>query len=106
MFPEILLSPAAQEKFLPLFREHLDKAESHLRAGWRYTNTLPFGQFRVRLACAWPILIGLRTIEKLRAADANGLRARVKVSRGEIYRIIFKSAVASFFPFWWRRLAD
>jgi hypothetical protein len=37
------------EKFLPLFHDYLDKAESHLAAGWRYTNTLPFGQFRVRL---------------------------------------------------------
>ena len=50
------------------FREHLDKAEAHLAAGWRYTNTLPFGQFRVRLACAWPILIGVKTLEKLRVA--------------------------------------
>jgi farnesyl-diphosphate farnesyltransferase len=106
LFPEILLSPAAADKFLPLFREHLDKAESHLRAGWRYTNTIPFWQIRVRLACAWPILIGLRTIQKLRAADVPGLRARVKVSRNEVYGIIFKSLAAVFLPFWWRKLAD
>ena len=104
LFPEILLSPAAQEKFLPLFREHLDKAESHLAAGWRYTNTLPFGQFRVRLACAWPILFGMRTIKKLRAADAAQLRTRVKISRGEVWRIIFLSLLASPLPFAWRRL--
>jgi farnesyl-diphosphate farnesyltransferase len=106
LFPEILLSPAAADKFLPLFREYLDKAEAHLHAGWRYTNTIPFSQFRVRLACAWPVLIGLRTIGKLRVADATELRARVKVSRGEVYGLIFKSLAAVWFPFWWRKLAD
>jgi farnesyl-diphosphate farnesyltransferase len=104
LFPEILLSPAAQEKFLPLFREHLDKAEAHLAAGWRYTNTLPFGQFRVRLACAWPILFGMRTIKKLRTADATQLRTRVKISRGEVWQIILLSLLASPLPFAWRRL--
>jgi farnesyl-diphosphate farnesyltransferase len=106
LFPEILLSSASQEKFLPLFREHLDKAESHLRAGWRYTNTIPFAQFRVRLACAWPILIGMKTIKKLRAANSRELQARVKISRGEVYALIFQSLLASPIPFWWRRLAD
>jgi farnesyl-diphosphate farnesyltransferase len=106
LFPEILFSPAAADKFLPLFREHLDKAEAHLRAGWRYTNTIPYGQFRVRLACAWPVLIGLRTIKKMRRTDVAALRARVKVPRSEIYTIIFKSLAAVLFPFWWRKLAD
>ena len=91
MLPETLLSPANEAKFLPLFHEYLDKAEAHLRAGWSYTNTLPFGQFRVRLACAWPILIGVRTIEKLRAADVIELQQRVKVSRGEVRGIMLRS---------------
>jgi farnesyl-diphosphate farnesyltransferase len=104
LFPEILLSPAGESRFLPLFREQLDKAESHLRAGWRYTNTLPFAQFRVRLACAWPVLLGLRTIEKLRAADVTQLRARVKVTRREVRWILISSALASPLPFAWRRL--
>jgi len=104
LFPEILLSPAAMEKFLPLFHEYLDKAESHLAAGWRYTNTLPFGQFRVRLGCAWAILFGLRTIEKLRAASVIELRQRVKISRGEVWRIVFVSLLACPVPFVWRKL--
>ena len=106
LFPEILLSPAAADKFLPLYREHLDKAESHLHAGWRYTNTIPFRQIRVRLACAWPVLIGLRTIKKLRTAGGTELRTRVKVSRAEVYGLMFKSLLAVWFPAWWRKLAD
>ena len=104
LFPEILLSPMSQGKFLPLFHDHLDKAESHLVAGWRYTNTLPFPQFRVRLACAWPVLIGLRTIQKLRAANVIDLQQRVKVSRGEIRGILFRSLLACPFPVVWRKL--
>jgi farnesyl-diphosphate farnesyltransferase len=102
LFPETLISPANEQKFLPLFHEYLDQAESHLAAGWRYTNTLPFAQFRVRLACAWPVLIGERTIEKLRAADVAGLRQRVKVSRGEVRGIVFRSLVSCPLPGVWR----
>jgi farnesyl-diphosphate farnesyltransferase len=104
LFPEILLSPANEAKFLPLYHRYLDGAEAHLAAGWRYTNTLPFSQFRVRLACAWPILIGARTIEKLRAANVFELQQRVKVSRGEVRGIMLRSALASPLPFAWRRL--
>ncbi len=104
LFPEILLSPVNEAKFLPLFHKHLDEAEAHLRAGWIYTNTLPFGQFRVRLACAWPILIGLRTIEKLRAANVIDLRRHVKISHGERNGILARSVLACPFPGVWRRL--
>ena len=104
LFPEILLSPANEAKFLPLYHHYLDEAAAHLAAGWNYTNTLPFGQFRVRLACAWPILIGMKTIEKLRAAGVVELRQRVKVSRGEVRGILLRSALASPLPFAWRRL--
>jgi farnesyl-diphosphate farnesyltransferase len=104
LFPETLLSPANAEKFLPFYHSYLDKAESHLCAGWRYTNTLPFSQFRVRLACAWPILLGMKTIEKLRAADVIELQQRVKVSRGEVRGIILRSLLACPFPKIWRNL--
>jgi farnesyl-diphosphate farnesyltransferase len=104
LLPETLLSPANEAKFLPLFRAHLDQAEAHLMAGWHYTNTLPFGQFRVRLACAWPILIGRRTIEKLRAANVIELSQRVKVSRGEVRGILIRSLAAAPVPAVWRKL--
>jgi farnesyl-diphosphate farnesyltransferase len=104
LFPETLLSPANEAKFLPFYHSCLDEAQSHLRAGWNYTNTLPFGQFRVRLACAWPILLGVKTIQKLRSANVMELRKRVKVSRGEVRGILLRSILASPLPFAWRRL--
>ena len=104
LLPETLLSPANEARFLPLYREYLDKAESHLVAGWTYTNALPFSQFRVRLACAWPILIGVRTIEKLRVANVIELQQRVKVSRAEIRAIVKHSILACPFRKTWRNL--
>jgi len=102
--PQTLLDGSSEARFLNLYREYLDRAEAHLDAGWRYTNTLPFRQFRVRLACAWPILIGTATIAKLRAANVGELRQRVKISRGEIREIMARSTMAVMVPFWWRRL--
>jgi farnesyl-diphosphate farnesyltransferase len=102
--PADLLSPANEAKFLPLFREYLNKAESHLAAGWAYTNTLPFGQVRVRLACAWPILIGVRTIERLRVANVLELQQGIKIPRSEVRWILLLSAFSYPFPGAWRRL--
>lgn len=102
--PESLLLPENEGAFLEIFRLHLKRAEGHLAAGWRYTNLLPYGQFRVRLACAWPILLGAKTIDKLRHADGGSLRKRVKVSRGEVYGMMAGSVLACPLPFWWRRL--
>ena len=104
LLPEVLLSPINEEKFRRLFGEYLDQAEAHLAAGWRYANTLPFSQFRVRLACAWPILIGIKTIARLRVADAAQLKAHVKISRGERRNILLFSLLACPLPFVWRKL--
>jgi hypothetical protein len=46
----------------------------------------------------------MRTIKKLRTADASQLRTRVKISRGEVWQIILLSLLASPLPFAWRRL--
>jgi farnesyl-diphosphate farnesyltransferase len=102
--PEALLLPESNARFLELYRRHLDLAEGHLAAGWRYTNALPFGQVRLRLACAWPLLLGLKTLERLRASDVTGLQRRVKVPRGEVYALMLRSALACPAPFLWRKL--
>jgi farnesyl-diphosphate farnesyltransferase len=92
-----LLEPRNEKKLRPVYDHYLDLAESHLAAGWEYTNLIPFTWLSLRLACAWPILIGTRTIEKLRAANVLDPTHRVKVSRTEIYRLIAKSVL--FYPF-------
>jgi farnesyl-diphosphate farnesyltransferase len=104
LMPVVLLSPANEAKFLPLYHRYLDLAESHLKAGWDYTNSLPFGQARVRLACAWPILIGIRTIERLRTANVLELQQGIKIPRSEVRRILLWSVLGYPFPGLWRKL--
>jgi len=104
LLPSILLSPVNESRFRPIYHHYLDVAESHLKAGWAYTNALPRGQMRVRLACAWPILIGARTIKRLRAANVLELRQGVKISRGRVYGIMLHSVLAYPLPSVWRKL--
>lgn len=103
LFPSVLLSPVSESRFRPLYHRYLGLAESHLQAGWNYTNSLPRGQMRVRLACAWPILIGVRTIERLRAANALELRQGVKISRGEVRGILLRSVLLYPLQSAWRK---
>jgi len=102
--PEDLLQPANESKLRPLYNRYLDLAESHLRAGWNYTNTIPFSQFRVRLACAWPIGIGVKTIARLRVANVLDATQRLKVPRGEVKQMMFCSVLLYPFPGAWRKL--
>ncbi len=102
--PADLLQPANETRFRPLYGGHLDLAESHLEAGWRYTNDIPWTQVRVRLACAWPILIGLETLRRLRSENVLDPQRRVKISRAEVRRLICKSLLYYPWPGAWRGL--
>lgn len=104
--PTDLLSPANETQFRPLYNSYLDLAESHLAAGWNYTNTIPRNQVRVRLACAWPILIGLETIKRLRTEPVLDPMRRVKVSRTEVRGIIVRSVLRYPMPGSWQKLAS
>jgi farnesyl-diphosphate farnesyltransferase len=100
--PADLLSSGNQARFRPLYDQWLAGAESHLAAGWDYTNALPSGQFRLRLACAWPILIGVRTLRRLRRENVLDPARRVKVSRPEIRALIGRSILLYPWPSAWR----
>lgn len=104
--PEDLLEPANEPGFRRLYHDYLDKAEAHLRAGWLYTNTLPRGCVRVRLACAWPIQIGLETLRLLRTSNVLDPEHRVKVSRRRVKQLMLRSVVAYPRPAAWRKLVS
>jgi farnesyl-diphosphate farnesyltransferase len=101
--PADLLSSGIHERFRPLYDQWLAGATAHLVAGWDYTNALPYGQVRVRLACAWPILIGVRTLRKLRRENVLDNSRRVKVTRPEIRALIGRSILLYPWPSAWRR---
>jgi farnesyl-diphosphate farnesyltransferase len=89
--PQDLLDPAASARFRSLYQTYLDRADEHLEAGWAYVRALPRCQMRVRLACLWPLLIGRRTLELLRAGDVLRDGPPIKVSRSEVRRLMLSS---------------
>ena len=81
-------------QYLPSLDDYqcwLDRATEHLDAGWQYTLTIPVSQKRLRLACVWPLWIGLKTIAQLRQANPLDTTQRVKVPRLEVYGILAQS---------------
>jgi farnesyl-diphosphate farnesyltransferase len=89
--PKDLLSERNEARFRPAYDPLLSVAEGHLAAGWEYTGSLPKRQVRLRLACAWPVLIGARTLRKLRHENMLDAARRVKVSRPEVRSLILRS---------------
>jgi len=103
--PGDLLNHDAMPRFRPLYNGYLKLAGEHLGAGWRYTTSLPFGCVRIRLACAWPILIGIETLRRLRHGNILD-DPRVKITRREIRRVFVKSVFLYPFRETWNRLFD
>jgi farnesyl-diphosphate farnesyltransferase len=89
--PKLLLDPNNFTVIEPVYKHWLDTALAHLDAGWEYTLAIPPSLTRLRLACIWPIWIGLKTIARLRVANPLGPTRRVKVSRGEVYWLMVES---------------
>ena len=104
--PGDLLRAESIEKLRPVYDELLDAADSHLAAGWRYTNSLPRSAVRIRLACAWAILIGAKTLRRLRTANPLDAAQRVKVSRAEVRGIIGSTLLRYPLPGAWRDLFE
>jgi farnesyl-diphosphate farnesyltransferase len=102
--PGDLLEPANEQRLRPLFNVWLDRAAEHLAAGWTYTNVLPRSCVRVRLACAWPLLIGRETIQLLRTGNVLDPQRRIKVSRPQVRRILWRSVLFYPFPGLWNRM--
>lgn len=98
--PQDLLKPENESRLRPIYDTWLERAESHLYAGWHYTNALPRGSVRVRLACAWPIQIGLETTKLLRAGPVLDPAKRVKVPRAQVKKLMLRSVLLYPFPSW------
>ena len=90
--PRDLLDPKAGPALRPLLVELVNVALDHYEAGWQYTFAIPKRETRMRLACAWPLLIGLRTLDLLAQAP-NWLDPSVvlKVPRIRVYGMMAQS---------------
>ena len=90
--PSDLLSPAAIGRLRPVLSGLLGLTLSYYDAAWAYIQAIPRREGRLRLACLWPLLIGLRTLEMIGRAD--GLldpAVVVKIPRRTVYALMLDS---------------
>lgn len=84
-----LLSPAASGRARSVLFDLLRTALAQYRDACAYTLAIPRRFVRLRLACLWPILIGLETLELLARHDAwLDPASPAKVPRKRVYRIM------------------
>jgi farnesyl-diphosphate farnesyltransferase len=102
--PSDLLAPEKEPAFRSLYNDYLRKAAECLADGWNYTCTVPRKCVRVRLACAWPVLIGAQTLGHLRTQTILDPAFRVKVSRRDVRKIMLSSILRYPFPDSWAKL--
>jgi farnesyl-diphosphate farnesyltransferase len=99
--PGDLLSAANEARFRPVYDPLLSLAENHLVTGWDYTCSLPRWEVRLRLGCAWAVLIGARTLRLLRVENMLDSNRRIKVSRKEVRSMRARSVLLYPFPSLW-----
>jgi farnesyl-diphosphate farnesyltransferase len=94
--PTDLLQPNAIARVRPLLDELLARALDDFDAAWDYTRAIPRTEIRLRLACAWPMFIGLQTLQRLRQAeDLLDPTVTTKIPRAAVYRILVGSGVTA-----------
>ncbi|HUJ10209.1 MAG TPA: squalene/phytoene synthase family protein [Verrucomicrobiae bacterium] len=89
--PRSLLDPTNYDSIRAEYTKWLDRAVDHLDAGWEYTMQTPRSLWRLRLACIWPIWIGLKTIARLRTDNPLDPADRIKIPRSEVYGVMGRS---------------
>jgi farnesyl-diphosphate farnesyltransferase len=92
--PRELLETAGAARALPLYRRLIGLALEHYNVAWEYTLAIPRLEWRMRLACAWPLVIGLATLAEL-AAHPNPLSVKtpIKISRGDVRALLARSTL-------------
>jgi farnesyl-diphosphate farnesyltransferase len=88
------LDAASIEQVRPVLLQWLRLTIEHYREGWAYTLAVPRREVQLRLACAWPLLIGLRTLRLISAAPNLLAPHRImKIPRFAVYRILLSSSL-------------
>jgi farnesyl-diphosphate farnesyltransferase len=87
--PQDLLLPSHSVRAQPLLFELVHTTLDHFREALDYTIAIPTSSVRLRLACVWPVLIGLETLLLL-VQNENWLDPEKvsKVKRGKVYEIV------------------
>ncbi len=91
--PTDLLQPRNLARVRPLLLGLIRNTLALYDEGWAYTLAVPRREWRLRLACAWPLLIGLQTLDRVgRAETLLDPGAVAKIPRGAVYAILARSA--------------
>jgi farnesyl-diphosphate farnesyltransferase len=92
--PEELLAPDASARSRALLFALVGRTLERYRDALAYTLAIRATSIRLRLACIWPIAIGIETLRLLIDNETWLDPARVsKVRRGDVYRIMARSLV-------------
>lgn len=92
--PPALLTPDGARRARPLVHRLIGVALEHYDVAWRYTLDIPRREFRMRLACAWPLLIGLGTLAEIARHDNPvAASAPVKLPRAAVRALLLRSSV-------------
>tara|TARA_B100001094_G_scaffold332593_2_gene405369 strand:- start:87 stop:1088 length:1002 start_codon:yes stop_codon:yes gene_type:complete len=90
MTPSDLIEPTKMDSFRPLYDRYLDLTDEYLASAIQYIEMLPHWKLRLRAACMFPVIIGKRTVSKLREGNALDPSNRLKIDRSEIKEVIQK----------------
>ena len=90
--PEDLLDPASEERAREVLVPWMRTALEHFEAAEEYLLAIPRRSVRLRLACLWPLILGLGTLARLaRSGKWLDSDSTVKVSRIWVYRMMLMS---------------
>jgi farnesyl-diphosphate farnesyltransferase len=90
--PRDLLDPATTARARPVLDRWLATTLSHYDAAWEYALAIPRTEWRMRLACIWPLLIGLATLSAIaRHPDPLAVTRPIKISRAGVRGILARS---------------
>jgi farnesyl-diphosphate farnesyltransferase len=90
--PRDLLDPTATPRARPLLNRWLGTTLAHYDAAWQYAMAIPRAEWRMRLACCWPLLIGLATLAAVaRHPDPLAVDQPIKISRRAVRGILARS---------------
>jgi farnesyl-diphosphate farnesyltransferase len=93
--PEDLGDPACFPRLRPLYGHYIEAAAEHLAAGQNYILAVPRRHYRFRLACIWPLWIGLATLRALAACPNVLASPPIRIPQGVTNRLLARSLVCA-----------
>lgn len=92
--PEDLLNPENEDRFKPLHHYYIQRAYSLLNSGSEYIKMIPRKYPKLRIATALPLIIGIKTLDKLACGEILNPESKIKISRFSVWKIVALSILS------------